>query len=322
MRNLLLLSLCLLYACAAEEPTAVMELEASLSSISEDVPTLIVLGNVQDAGSPHIACQKDCCRSLFQNPDPNRQVTALGLIDPVAGKSFLFEASPDLPRQTKALKEYASTGPELPNGIFLTHAHIGHYTGLMYLGKEATNADNVPVYAMPRMREYLTTNGPWSQLVSTGNISLQGLVADSTIELTPTLSVTPLRVPHRDEYSETVGYRIDGPSKSCLFIPDIDKWEKWDRRIEDLIAGVDYAFLDGTFYNAAELNTRDISQIPHPFVSESMARFAPLPDAEKGKIHFIHFNHTNRLLDVGSDESGEVIENGYGVARHGAKFEL
>jgi len=322
MKNVLLLPFCLLCACAGEESTVAIEAEAETPSISEVAPTLIVLGNVQDAGSPHIACQKECCRDLFQNPDPERQVTTLGLIDPTTEKTFLFEASPDMPRQAKALSRYAGSEPELPNGIFLTHAHIGHYTGLMYLGKEATNAENVPVYAMPRMRNYLTTNGPWSQLVSTGNIILQPLTADSTIRLTPNLTVTPFRVPHRDEYSETVGYRIDGPAKSCLFIPDIDKWEKWDRQIEDLINAVDYAFLDGTFYNAAELNTRDISQIPHPFVSESMARFAALSVTDKQKVHFIHFNHTNRLLDAGSVESGEVVKNGFEVARYGAKFEL
>eukprot|EP00957_Ditylum_brightwellii_P156501 11911053-Ditylum_brightwellii.AAC.1 len=62
-----------------------------------------------------------------------------------------------------------------PDGIFLTHAHIGHYTGLMYLGREALGAVDVPVYAMPRMRSFLKNNGPWSQLVSLGNINIQNL---------------------------------------------------------------------------------------------------------------------------------------------------
>ncbi|MFK8161630.1 MAG: MBL fold metallo-hydrolase [Lewinella sp.] len=317
MRNLLLLaSLCCLLTCCRDTPPKQIP-KRTVSDVS-----LVVLGNVQDAGAPHIACKKDCCRELFDNPDPKRQVTSLGLIDRISGKTYLFEASPDLPRQTKMLKTIADVDEELPDGIFLTHAHIGHYAGLMYLGKEATNAKQVPVYAMPRMRSFLTNDGPWSQLVSNNNIALQQLTADSTILLTPQLQVTPFQVPHRDEFSETVGYLISGPHQKALFIPDIDKWEKWDRQIEDLIAEVDYAFLDGTFYDAAELNTRDISQIPHPFVSESMRRFAPLSRDEKDKINFLHFNHTNKLLVPGSKEISEVFRQGFRVAYFGDQFGL
>lgn len=283
---------------------------------------LMVLGNVQDAGSPHIACRKDCCRDLFDRPEPNRQVICLGIIDHSAGKTYLLEASPDLPRQAKTLSQVAANGRELPDGIFLTHAHIGHYAGLMYLGKEATNAKSVPVYGMPRMCDYLSSNGPWSQLVANDNIALRKLTADSAIVLSPDLKITPFLVPHRDEYSETVGYLIEGPLKKALFIPDIDKWEKWDRPIEKLIGAVDYAFLDATFYDAAELNTRDISQIPHPFVSESMERFSSLPPAERSKIHFLHFNHTNRLLDKHSVEYQTVHENRMNVADYGEQFQL
>lgn len=283
---------------------------------------LTILGTVQDAGSPHIACRKDCCRALFDAPDPSRQVTALGLVDRVTGEQYLFEASPDLPRQAKALRNLAGNDQELPDGVFLTHAHIGHYTGLMYFGKEATNADGVPVYAMPKMDTFLRNNGPWSQHVETGNVELRPLRADSSVQLSSQLRVTPFTVPHRDEFSETVGYRIDGPSRSVLFIPDIDKWERWGRRIEEEIAKVDYAFLDGTFFNGAELNTRDISQIPHPFVEESLRRFSVLPADERAKIFFIHFNHTNQLLIEGSPEQRAVRDAGMNVAVRGQQFLL
>ena len=309
-------TLLFLYACTSAEPPAAEEI------LAPDGVSLIVLGNVQDAGSPHIACRKDCCRELFDAPDPARQVTCLGLVDGTTGKQFLFEATPDIARQTKALKEYSATDQELPNGIFLTHAHIGHYAGLMYLGKEATNAKEQALYAMPKMRQYLTNNGPWSQLVSNRNVALRPLAADSSFQLTPNIRITPFTVPHRDEYSETVGYRIEGPNKSALFIPDIDKWNRWDRSIEKEIAAVDYAFLDATFYDAEELNTRDISQIPHPFVSESMQRFASLPAAERAKIQFIHFNHTNQLLRRDSEGYREVENAGFGVADYEEVFGL
>lgn len=298
----------------------------SLGGINDPEPkgiSLMILGTVQDGGSPHAGCQKDCCADLFQNPDPTRKVVCLGIIDKKSQQTFLFEATPDLPEQMKMLKaKSAFQQSETPDGIFLTHAHIGHYTGLMYLGKEAMNAKEVPVYAMPRMQSFLRESGPWSQLVANQNIRLRKLTADSTIRLSENLTVTPLLVPHRDEYSETVGFIIRGPFRSALFIPDIDKWEKWDRDILELIQKVNYAFIDGTFMDAEEIGYRDIGQIPHPFITESMELFKGLPEAEKSKIHFIHFNHTNPALNLESSRAKYVINQGHHLARFGQEFQL
>jgi pyrroloquinoline quinone biosynthesis protein B len=283
---------------------------------------LFILGTLQDAGAPHIACTKSCCADLFNNPDSTRQVISLGLTDHDAKKTFLFEATPDMTAQLKTLKELAHSDHELPEGIFLTHAHIGHYAGLMYLGKEAINASHVPVYAMPRMIAFLGNNGPWSQLVSLSNISLQPIINEVPIGLTHQLKVTPYVVPHRDEFSETVGYLIEGTSKKALFIPDIDKWSKWSKNIIDEIAKVDLAFLDATFFSGDEINTRDISQIPHPFISESMTFFETLSDVEKDKVYFIHFNHTNPVLDIKSDAHKEVTSKGFHIAHFGEVFNL
>lgn len=279
-----------------------------------DSTSLIVLGNVQDAGSPHIACKKKCCAELFLHPDANRKVVCLGIIDPENKKNYLFEATPDIAVQMKNLKEHSAfSNKETPDAIFLSHAHIGHYAGLMYLGKEAMGADKVPVYAMPRMKAFLETNGPWSQLVSLQNIEL--FEPGKDVVLTSNITVFPLRVPHRDEYSETIGFGVDGPNKKVLFIPDIDKWEKWDVDITEAIAHVDYAFIDGTFYDGGEINNRDISEIPHPFITESMEKFKNLSPSEKDKIWFIHFNHTNPALDPGSEQSKTIERNGFHIAR-------
>jgi pyrroloquinoline quinone biosynthesis protein B len=280
--------------------------------------SLVVLGTLQDGGSPHAGCAGECCRALFERPDPTRRVVALGLIDPANRKTYLIEATPDLPVQMKMLKHLSGFQPhEVPDGIFVTHAHIGHYSGLMFLGREAMNADAVPVFVMPRMKTFLENNGPWSQLVSLQNITLQPLHADSAVRLTSQLSMTPILVPHRDEFSETVGFVIEGQRKKVLFIPDIDKWGKWDRRIVDEIAQVDYALIDATFYDGAELGNRDMSEIPHPFVVESMELLRDLPASEKGKVHFIHLNHTNPLLIETSTPAKEVRKAGFRIARFG-----
>lgn len=249
-------------------------------------------------------------------------VVSLGLVDPIATATYLIEATPDMPLQLKQLKAAAPWSSETTDGVFLTHAHIGHYTGLMYLGKEAINADQQPVYVMPAMDTFLRKNGPWSQLVSNKNITLKPLKNNLPVKLTPQLQMIPFTVPHRDEYSETVGYTIIGPSKKVLFIPDIDKWEKWSSDIIAEVAKVDLAFLDGTFYDAQEINNRDISQIPHPFITESMAKFEGLSAAEKSKIHFIHFNHTNAVLDENSEATKAVLASGLQIARQGQIFEL
>ena len=285
--------------------------------------SLIVLGTIQDAGSPQAGCTKDCCKDLFLQPDKDRRVVCLGLVDPLNKKNYIIEASPDLPQQLKALKRYSSfSNKETPDGIFVTHAHIGHYSGLMYLGKEAMNTDSIAVYAMPRMKNFLSHNGPWSQLVNTKNISLHEMTDQKEIQLSPGLKIIPFIVPHRDEFSETVGYRITGPNKKALFIPDIDKWEKWSTSVKDAIAGVDYAFIDGTFYDAAEINNRDISTIPHPFIIESMKLFEDLPAKEKKKIWFIHFNHTNPVLNKTSEQAKWVLKNGFNIAGINDSFGL
>jgi pyrroloquinoline quinone biosynthesis protein B len=307
---------------SCEQPKELISNTETIQTPPTTGVSLVVLGTVQDAGSPHIGCKKMCCAALFDNPDPLRQVVSLGVIDSDEQQTYLFEATPDMSRQTKKLKELSGVEHELPNGVFLTHAHIGHYSGLMFLGKEATNAPAVPVYAMPRMQNFLETSGPWSQLVSNNNIAIKELAHQKLLPLSAQLSVTPFTVPHRDEYSETVGYKIQGPNKSVLFIPDIDKWSKWEKAIVEAISEVDYAFVDATFYSGAEINTRDISEIPHPFIIESMQLFESLDPSEKQKIHFIHFNHTNPVLDNQSEAYQTVINKGFNVAQIHQRFAL
>lgn len=284
--------------------------------------TLTVLGNVQDGGYPHIGCERPDCRNLFLRPAGQHQVVCLGVVDEVEGKQFLFEATPDAGRQAHQLAAMPGSHVGMPDGIFLTHAHWGHYTGLGLLGREAKGAKGVPVHAMPKLKAFLEANGPWSQLVELGNIALHALTADAPVEATERLTVTPISVPHRDEFSETVGYRIEGPERSALFIPDIDKWDKWDRDLAAEVADVDYAFLDGTFHDGEELGHRDMAEVPHPFIVESLDLMASWPAAERDKVHFIHLNHTNALLDPGSPESRAVELAGCHVARFGDRFQL
>lgn len=286
---------------------------------AEKSPYIVVLGTAQDAGYPQAGCDKECCKKYWDKKIEKQKITCLSLFDPVTNQKWLFDATPDFTEQLQAADKiqwgYLS-------GIFLTHAHIGHYTGLMYLGREAMNAKEIPVYAMPRMAHFIQNNGPWSQLVSLKNIKLQILKTDSIVQLTNKISVTPVSVPHRDEFSETVGYSIRTENKSVLFIPDIDKWQKWERDIREMVKQYDYLFLDGTFYRNGELPGRNMHEVPHPFIEESIFLFNELAPAEKKKIWFIHFNHTNPLLDKTSQEHKDVKNRGFNIAAEGIRISL
>ena len=286
-----------------------------------NAPYIYVLGVVQDAGYPQTGCYKKHCMPGWNDPRLRRGAVSLGLIDPTANKKYVFEASPNLPEQFFKLEEEAPSERFELAGIFLTHAHIGHYAGLMYLGHEAMSAKNVPVYTMPRMQQFLTTNGPWSQLVSYKNIFLKPLQHENKVMLGQ-LKITPFLVPHRDEYSETVGYRIEGPNKSAIFIPDINKWSHWDTDIAELVETVDYALIDATFFADGELGNRDMSKILHPFVTDSMKALERLSQKQRSKVWFIHFNHTNPLLIPSSKESKQVRSEGYNIATEGIRLDL
>lgn len=283
-------------------------------------PYILVLGVAQDGGYPHLGCEKECCNAAWENPELKRFVVSLALVEPSSKKWFLFEASPDMSDQIRFFREL--TGGKynyLPDAIFVSHAHIGHYTGLMELGREVMNSDNVPVYALPRMTEFLKKNGPWSQLVSLNNISLTKLEAGSGINITENITVNIFEVPHRDEYSETAGYRINTVSKNYLFIPDIDKWNKWEKDIVTEVNKVDVAFIDGTFYSDAELPGKNMSDIPHPFIVETMALFSEKAPQTKNKIIFIHLNHSNPALS-NQDTINLIKEKGFEVAVQGRKY--
>ena len=275
-----------------------------------------VLGIVQDAGYPHIGCEKDCCKVVSPG---DYFVSCLGLVDKTNNKRYLFDATPDIHNQINLLEKFPEAN--LIDGIFLTHAHIGHYTGLMYLGREGLGGKNIMVYALKRMARFLKKNGPWDQLVKLNNISIQTISNKEFVKLSANIFVIPIRVPHRDEYSETVGYKIIGKSKKILFIPDIDKWDEWKKSIIEEVKLVDYALIDGTFYNGSELN-RDMREIPHPSIEETLQLFSNQPFAERNKIYFIHINHTNPILTNKNGIRDLVEDLGFNIAERGLKFKL
>ena len=277
-----------------------------------------VLGTIQDGGFPQIDCNKACCLNQWLNPK-KKFVSSIAVVDESEKKQWIIDASPEIKFQTKLLK--GKTNIKDIEGVFLTHAHIGHYTGLMYYGNEAAGYRDLRVYAMPRMKKFLENNGPWNHLLKQRNIKLIKLSKNKTINISANLKVKPFLVPHREDYSETVGFEIATSEKKLIYIPDIDNWEKWNISITELIKNIDFALVDGTFFSEREIE-RDISLIPHPLVKDSLKLFSNLKDIERNKIIFTHFNHTNPLIDESSKEHKEVLSKGFRIAKEGDNFYL
>ena len=280
-------------------------------------PYIVILGIAQDGGVPHAGCSKSCCINRWSDPTKHLMVSSLGIVDPNSNETWMIDATPDFPKQLKALTE---NNIRRLKGIILSHAHIGHYTGLMHLGREVIGAKSVPVYAMPKMGKYLKQNGPWSQLVSLKNISIKKMNDEKTIKLNKRIYLTPFLVPHRDEFSETVGFKIEGPNKSIIFIPDIDKWNKFDKDILEIVSNNDIAILDGSFYQNGEIPGRDMSEIPHPFIIETIDLMKKISDISD--IFFIHLNHTNPALVQDSNAQKNIFEAGFKITEFGQMISL
>ena len=279
-------------------------------------PFVQVLGIAQDGGYPQAGCQRPCCAAAWEALERRRAVAALGIVDPSSGESWLIDATPDFPEQLATLQQ---AGGATLAGICLTHAHIGHYTGLIYLGKEAMATHQLPVYVMPRMQAFLCENQPWRMLCESQYLELNGLSAQNSQSLNERIEVTPVLVPHRAEFSETIALVVRGPSQRVLWLPDIDRWDAASASLEQLLKQVDVAYIDGTFFDDGELVGRSLQDVPHPTVLQTLERLASLPESERAKVRFVHLNHTNPLLDPASTAVTTVGQAGCQVARQGER---
>jgi len=281
--------------------------------------SLLVLGTAQDGGYPHTGCSEDCCREAWKNSNQKRLIASLAVLD---GKDcFLIDITPDFKYQLQLIEHHINEKPRI-SGICITHAHSGHYMGLMELGLEVMNTNAIPVYVMPKMKSFLENNAPFTQLLKLDNIRLFVLQDNRPIDIFKDVKITPFQVPHRNEYSETVGYRIQSSHQSVLYIPDIDSWDGLDTDINELIKESDVALLDGTFYDKTELANRDVSAIPHPSIRESINFFSALDKMDRKKVNFTHLNHTNNVLREGNEARKDVIRQGFQIAYDGMEISI
>ncbi|MBS8265669.1 pyrroloquinoline quinone biosynthesis protein PqqB [Mesobacillus boroniphilus] len=290
--------------------------------MDKSIITVKILGTAQDGGIPQANCFCNNCTEAINNPSKKRFASSLGILLPDLKKWYMLDATPDFKDQLLLInKDHQAFKLD---GIILSHAHIGHYTGLMFLGKEAMATNELDIFAGNKMKNMLTKHFPWKQLVDLNNINIKDLIADHPIKLESNLTITPLEVPHRNEYSETFGFVISGLNKKILYIPDIDKWEEWDCNLVDIASKVDYCFIDATFYSEEELKQlgRNFKDIPHPYITDSMDLLQKVVDRNKCEVYFLHFNHTNPILNSGSAERTALKNRGFKIAEEGMEFHL
>ena len=290
-------------------------------------PYVLVLGTAQDGGLPHAACRCIRCRAALGDPSRARAVASLAVVLPQSEQVFLVDATPDIRRQLDRIRDHVAVAIDgvdhsPVDGVLLTHAHMGHYTGLAFFGFEAVHTRDLPVFCSRSMAQFLRLNGPWSQLVELRNIRLREIHPSESFELGDGVAVTPISVPHRDELSDTLGFEIRGPRSSVLYVPDTDGWAVWNRPIEKVVARVDVAILDGSFYSTEELPGRDVATIGHPLITDSMQRLDSLVHTHATRVLFTHLNHSNPALDPLGPERAEIERRGFEVLSEGQEFPL
>ena len=293
------------------------------SLFRQPMPYALVLGVVQDGGLPQAGCYSERCeRARLGGP---RYVASLAIVVPEAERFYLVDASPDLAAQMDLIDEPAfrrrASARDPFDGIFLTHAHIGHYLGLAFLGREGLGMGPTPCYCSRSMERFLTDNGPWSLMVEEGRLDFVRIPLDRWTSVDGVFEVRMVPVPHRPEFSDTVAYLFRGSRQTLLYVPDIDSWEEWDRRVEDVVAGVDVALIDGTFYSGDEIPGRSVEDVPHPLIPHSMDLLQDV--ARTGsRVLFTHLNNTNPALDRGGAAEREIERRGFEVAREGLRIPL
>jgi pyrroloquinoline quinone biosynthesis protein B len=299
-----------------------------LSALELADPYALLLGTAQDAGFPQVGCYTELCelgRDLHARGE-GRFVSSLAVIDPDADAYFLVDATPDITRQIDLIEEpgfrdrAAARRPF--DGIFLTHAHIGHYTGLAVLGNEGIGITDTPVYCTEAMAAFLATNEPWAFMVRQGRIVPTPLETDRWHRIGERLEVQLWRVPHRDEFADTVGFVFRGPSRTLLFLPDINDWRAWERDLAETVASLDVALLDAAFWSMDELPGRTLDDLPHPLVGQTMDRLQDVVDRGAAEVVLTHLNNSNPALDPAGPQRAEIDRRGFVLAREGMRFAL
>jgi pyrroloquinoline quinone biosynthesis protein B len=277
----------------------------------------VILGIAQDGGVPHPNCYCETCNS-FSAKNKQLSPSSIAVIDDT--QLHLIDITRDLNRQLRMIPKQMEV-----SDIWLTHGHLGHIDGMGLFGKEAIDAKGIIVHASESMTELINNTPRWRSLIDFGTFIIHPFTSNKTIQTSEFLSITPIPVPHRNEWTDTHAFIIKGKEKSILYLPDHDTWEEtleslgketifeWFESLE-----VDIFFIDGTFWSSNELKRQN--EVPHPPILETIQR---LNNSNKRfDVRFIHLNHSNPLLNPESKETKILQDSGYKICVEGEIFLL
>ena len=286
----------------------------------------VLLGNAQDGGVPQAGCVKPCCMNEFGGPTRNRNPVALGVTGEDASR-HLFEASRTLSDQLRIWSEMDGEPLNSLKSLWLTHAHLGHIDGVGQFGCEAWGPKGIELHASESMISLIQNSPNLAHLIDNGHLVPMAFSDGCKVKLTDELSVTPIRVPHRDELTDTYAFKIESSETKMLFLPDHDSWqETLDLHSASNPRGwlqsmfIDIALLDSTFWSDDDLGGH-AKEIGHPSTLETLDLLGQRNPGDP-RIILFHFNHTNPLHDESSGEVARVRASGWEVARQGMVFRL
>ena len=285
---------------------------------------LVVVGIAQDGGVPQAGCSCERCVSALNEPT-NILYPVSCVIRGLDGSVHLVEATRSLSLQLGIASASLGMGDSLiPDSVTLTHAHLGHIDGIGQFGKEAMGQSGVPLFASSSVIRVLDERRLSSPFRA--NETLPGASFSPTEGCGFELEF--VRVPHRDEHSDTHAIKVIGPNHSLLFLPDHDNWGQTLEMagagsIREWLSsmGVGFAMIDGTFWSDGELGGRDMAQVPHPTISESLELLGEKRDGDPDII-FIHLNHTNPALDESSNQAKYLSSLGWSIGKQGTTILL
>lgn len=264
-----------------------------------------VLGNTQDGGVPHLECSCDLCSKARENPEEAKHNASIMVKDSDEEDSFryLIDATPDV--------RYQITGEYL-DGVFISHGHLGHITGLLQFGEEGCNKTDLPLYVSDKTENYIRKNDPFRLLIDKGNVEIMNFNDEDEVDIRGGC-IEAFEAKHNRVNTDTLSFMIHGEEKTLFYIADIHEWTE---KTLNLMQKADIAIVDGTFWNEEEIERYE--EVPHPVMKETMH----LAEGWDTDIYFTHLNHTNPALREDTDERQEIQERGFGVVEEGMEFEL
>ena len=286
-----------------------------------------ILGTAQDGGYPQPNCDCKNCTNAINNNELVRYPASIGILDTKNKNSYLIDPTFRLLEQLNMLNKTARDNnfpKDHLKGIFITHAHMGHYPGLLFFGKEVIDSNNLAVYTSKTLEKFLNENQPWKLLIDNKNIDIKSFEFEKEINLSGNLKIIPIEIPHRQELSDTAGFIIEGKQKSGFYLPDIDSWKTFYDKFNEISIKADLLFIDGTFYSNEELmeiRGRNIKDVPHPPIKETINLLKNgVLKQNNSKIYFTHFNHTNKILD--NDFKDDLKIEGIDFLKDGEVFKI